>query len=251
MNKIATLLFCYLTLLTSCTEKRNDALKIAVAANMQFAMKELSKSFANETGIKTDLIIGSSGQLTAQIKAGAPYDVFVSADMKYPDELFTSGFTSGKPAIYGYGKLVMWSMVDGAKPSIGWLKDPQVTHIAIANPKTAPYGEAAVEVLKHYDIYDDLKDKLVYGESISQTNQFIISKSAEVGFTAKSIVLSPEMKSKGNWIEIDENVYSPIAQGVVVLKHNDTETTNADKFYNFLFSSEAKIILTKFGYSVK
>jgi molybdate transport system substrate-binding protein len=244
--------FIVVTLLTACWSKKDkDTLKIAAAANMQFPMKELSRLFTGKTGIKCDLIISSSGQLTAQIKSGAPYDIFVSADMKYPQELFASGYTESKPNVYAYGRLVIWSVVDGVIPSIDSLKTPQVHHIALANPKTAPYGAAAVEVLKHYAIYEDVRDKLVYGESISQTNQFIISKSSEVGFTAKSIVLTPEMKGKGSWAEINESDYSPIAQGVVVLKHRNASIADAEKFYSFLFSDQAKNILTKFGYSVK
>ncbi len=250
MGRIIFLLFSCFVAFTSCQQKENDKLKVAVAANMQFAMKELSKSFTEETGIACDLIISSSGQLTAQIKSGAPYNVFVSADMKYPTELFTAGHTTDKPAIYAFGKLVMWSMIDSIKPSIDVLKKPDIKHIAIANPKTAPYGTAAIEALNHYNVYEDVKNKLVYGESISQTNQFIISKSAEAGFTAKSVVLSPEMKGKGNWTDIDEVDYSPIAQGAVVLKHNGSQQEDAQKFYNFLFSQKAKDILKNFGYSV-
>ncbi len=142
-------------------------------------------------------------------------------------------------------------MIDSIKPSIDILKNSKIKHIAIANPKTAPYGTAAIEVLKHHHVYEDLKDKLVYGESISQTNQFIISKSAEIGFTAKSVVLSPGMKGKGNWADIDAEDYSPIAQGVVVLKRNGSKQQGVQKFYNFLFSQKAKDILQDFGYSVK
>ncbi|MDP4285283.1 MAG: molybdate ABC transporter substrate-binding protein [Bacteroidota bacterium] len=251
MRKIAFIVICLAMALVSCHQKQNKKLNIAVAANMQFAMKELSESFTDQTGIPCNLIIGSSGKLTAQIKAGAPFDVFVSADMKYPDGLFKSGYTTNQPTIYAYGKLVMWSMINGMKPSIDLLKSPGVTHIALANPKTAPYGMAAIEVLRHYGIYENVKDKLVYGESISQTNQFITSKSAEVGFTAKSVVLSPELKGKGSWIDMDEADYAPIAQGVVVLKDNNAKQANAEKFYNFLFSDPAKDILKNFGYSVK
>lgn len=251
MAKITLLLFFCFSLLASCRQKENNKLKIAVAANMQFAMKDLSKSFTEETGIACDLIISSSGQLTAQIRSGAPYDVFVSADMKYPTELFTSGYTSNKPAIYAFGKLVIWSAIDSLEPSIGILKTPRIKHIAIANPATAPYGAAAIEVMKHFNVYEDLKNKLVYGESISQTNQFIISKAAEVGFTAKSVVLSFGMKGKGSWEDIEETNYSPIAQGVVVLKHSSSQQEDAMKFYNFLFSRQGKDILQNFGYAVK
>ncbi|MEO8415921.1 MAG: molybdate ABC transporter substrate-binding protein [Ginsengibacter sp.] len=251
MGRTTLLVFFCLMAFTACHEKESSQLKIAVAANMQFTMKELATSFTAETGITCDLIVGSSGQLTAQIRSGAPYDVFVSADMKYPGDLFTAGYTADKPAVYAFGKLVMWSMIDSIKPTIDILTTPDVTHIAIANPTTAPYGMAAIAVLNHHHVYEDLKSKLVYGESISQTNQFIISKSAEVGFTAKSVVLSPELKGKGKWTDIDEADYSPIAQGIVVLRHGSAQPGDAEKFYNFLFSEKAKDILQKFGYAVK
>jgi molybdate transport system substrate-binding protein len=225
-------------------------LNIAVAANMQFAIQAISKAFTNKTGIACDLVISSSGKLTAQIKESAPYDLFISADMKYPAELFKTGFAVDQPKIYAYGKLVLWSMINGIKPSFDILTNPEIIHIAIADPKTAPYGEAAIEALKHYGIYDSIKDKLVYGESISQTNQFIISKAAEVGFTAKSVVLSPEMKGKGEWINVDEASYEAIAQGVVIIKQKSSQRNNSEKFYNFLFSADAKKILEDFGYSV-
>ena len=247
---ILMILFGFMVL-CSCNEKEGDQLKIAVAANMQFAGKELCKSFTVKTGIACDLIVGSSGQLTAQVKSGAPYDVFVSADMKYPVDLFNTGYSSARPEIYAFGKLVMWSMADNIQPSIDILKSNMVKHIAIANPATAPYGAAAVEVLNRHHLYEDVKSKLVYGESISQTNQFIISKSAQVGFTAKSVVLSSEMKGKGNWTDISEADYTPIAQGVVVLKHSGPHNSKAQKFYNFLFTTKAKDILRNFGYSVK
>ncbi len=256
---IQYVLFSIVLFLSACNSAENKNEKedseegkliIAVAANMQFAMQEICKTFTKQTGIKCDLIISSSGKLTAQIKEGAPFDIFVSADMKYPNELFTTGFTIGQPKIYAYGKLVMWSMIESIKPSIDMLTNPSINHIAIADPKTAPYGEAAVDALKHYGVYENIKDKLVYGESISQANQFIISKSAQVGFTAKSVVLSPEMKGKGQWTDVDKNSYSAIAQGVVIVKRKDSQQDNAEKFYNFLFSGDVKKILENFGYSV-
>ena len=170
---------------------------IAVAANMQFAMRALTHAFEKQNGITCDLIISSSGKLTAQIKAGAPYDLFVSADMKYPEDLYKSGFALEEPKIYAYGKLVLWSMDQEVKPSLAVLKTQAIKHIACANPKTAPYGVAAVEALKHYGLYNQVKSKLVYGESIAQTKQFIISESAELSFTAKSVVLSPDLKGSG------------------------------------------------------
>ncbi len=236
---------------TSCKQKHSDKLTIAVASNMQFTMKELSREFTNQTGITCDLIISSSGKLTAQIKEGAPFDVFVSADMKYPNELFTSGHTTTKPQVYAYGKLVLWSGVDDIKPSIDILTTSEISHIAIANPKTAPYGIAAIEVLKHHGIYENVKKKLVFGESISQTNQFITSKSAEIGFTSKSIVLSPQIHGKGNWITIQETDYTTISQGIVILNPKNIKQQHAEAFHDFLFSNSAKNIMETFGYSAK
>ncbi|MFV0531822.1 MAG: molybdate ABC transporter substrate-binding protein [Flavobacteriales bacterium] len=246
---IGTMLVCLM--LFSCHKKEKERLHIAVAANMQFAMKELVKVFANQTGIESELIISSSGKLTAQIKEGAPFDVFISADMKYPMELFHSGYAVEKPQTYAYGKLVLWSMSEELALSVEGLKNSAVRHVALANPKTAPYGVAAMEVLKNNKVEAEIREKLVYGESISQTNQFIISSSAEIGFTAKSVVLSPQMKNKGRWVDIQEADYSPIAQGVVVIKQQNGREQEAMRFYHFLFSAEAKKVLQNYGYAVK
>jgi molybdate transport system substrate-binding protein len=236
--------------LHGCNSSKEEKLTIATAANMQFAMEELTQVFAEETGIKCEVITGSSGKLTAQIKEGAPFDIFVSADMKYPDELFQSGFTIGESEIYAFGKLILLSMHNDIHPTLDLLKNKRIKHIAVANPKTAPYGITAMEVLKTLKLQDSLADKFVFGESVSQTNQFILSKVAEVGFTAKSVVMSENMRGKGNWKEIDENLYTPIAQGIVLLNTRNTKSKEAQKFKVFLFSENSKEILNKFGYSV-
>ncbi|WP_299443728.1 molybdate ABC transporter substrate-binding protein [uncultured Aquimarina sp.] len=239
-----------LLLILGCSSSKEDVITIAASANMQFAIEEVSKVFTKRTGVQCELVISSSGKLTAQIKEGAPYDIFVSANMKYPMEIYENDLAVHAPKIYAYGQLVLWSMYDDIKPSVEMLKDKNITHIAIANPKTAPYGQAAIEVLENYSLYDEVKDKLVYGESIAQTNQFITSKSSEVGFTAKSVVLSAKMKGKGHWITLDENQYSSIEQGVIMVKSKKENTRNTQQFYDFLFSEEAKEILEDFGYLV-
>ncbi|MDH7447775.1 molybdate ABC transporter substrate-binding protein [Aquimarina sp. 2201CG14-23] len=250
MSLKTKILIIVILLTISCKQTEDDTITIATAANMQFPIEAISEAFTTHTGIKNDLIIGSSGKLTAQIKEGAPYDIFVSANMKYPEEIYRSGLAVRPPEIYGYGQLVLWSMHDSIQPFVTLLANENIHHIAIANPKTAPYGEAAIEVLKHYRIYDTIKEKLVYGESIAQTNQFIMSKSSEIGFTAKSIVLSPRMKGKGNWVALDKKVYQQIDQGVVMIKQKNRNGKNAQQFYDFLFSKEAKKILEDFGYLV-
>lgn len=234
--------------LFSCSGSKTEKITIATAANMQFAMKALSEDFTKKTGIHCELVFSSSGKLTAQIIEGAPYDLFVAANMKYPEAVYKSGLSTEKPKIYASGKIVLWSMTTGLNPSINVLKSDSVRYIALANPKTAPYGLAALEVLQHYDIEEKLKDKLVFGESIAQTNQFITSNAAGLGFTAMSVVLSPQMKNKGQWIEIPDQLYKPIEQGVVVIKNENLK--NSQLFYNYLFSEEARKLLEEYGYLV-
>ena len=231
----------------------NQQITVAAAANVQFAMNELKTEFTKETGIDVSVIIGSSGQLTAQIKNGAPYDVFISADMKYPETLFQDKAAVDSPRVYADGSLVVWTMKRKIKfdKNLTILLSGKINKIALANPRTAPYGAAAVEALKHFNLYNKVKDKLIYGESIAPTNQFIYSKAADAGFTAKSVVLSPQMKAKGRWMEIDTNSYKPIEQGCVLLKYGyDNHKNESIKFYNFLFSKKAKKILLKYGYKV-
>ena len=237
---------------SSCSSDEKKTLTIAAAANVQFAMEEIIYAFEEETAINCEMVVSSSGKLTAQIQRGAPFDVFVSADMKYPNVLFEKGFADELPEIYGFGKLVLWTLKEVEDLSIGWLRNSEVQHFAIAAPLTAPYGKAAIEVLTHFNVFEEIKRKLVYGESISQVNQFILTQSAEVGFTAKSAVLSPKLKGKGKWVELPSVSYQPIEQGVVVVKRNNTnQLENAKKFYRFLFSKKAKTILRNYGYQTK
>ena len=130
------------------------------------------------------------------------------------------------------------------------LTEDHIQHIAIANPKTAPYGKAAVETLKHLNIYDEVLSKLVYGESVAQANQFITTKAAQIGFTSKSTVLSKNKIISGNWIEISRDLYSPIEQSCVLLNSNPKKRKTSELFYEYLFSKESKAILKKFGYLV-
>lgn len=236
-------------LLFGCSQKKENSLVIATAANMQFAMNELTAAFTLKTGINCQIIVSSSGKLTAQIKEGAPYDILVSADMKYPNQLYNDGFTISKPSIYAYGKLVLWTMHPEIHPSLDLLTKEKITHIAVANPKTAPYGIAAKEFLTKEGILSQVANKFVYGESVAQTNQFITTQAAEIGLTAMSVVYSPKMKGKGKWMAIDENSYTPISQGIVILKNNETKLRYSENFYNFLLSEEGQHILKTFGYA--
>jgi len=212
-------------------------------------MEEIIDSFTQQTGIPCEIILGSSGKLTAQIQQGAPYDVFVSANMIYPNQLFSSGMTTSKPRVYAYGTLVLWTLKEDIEPSLEILKTDTIRNIATANPQIAPYGLAAQQCLQYYKLYDQVQGKLVFGESISQTNQFITSKTADIGFTAKSVVLSPKMKDQGTWIEIPSESYSLIEQGAAIITRN-TPNPHAQKLYDFLFSNEVLRILEAYGYQI-
>ncbi|MBT8288369.1 MAG: molybdate ABC transporter substrate-binding protein [Bacteroidia bacterium] len=252
LRSVYVLLICVqFLMITSCRQqtKSKVTITVATASNMQFAMKEIAEAFTSQSGIECELIVGSSGKLTAQITEGAPYDVFVSADIKYPNELYKIGRIIGQPKIYARGKLVLWTMAEGLSPELNSLTSVNIKHIAIANPKNAPYGKAAIEVLQRNGLLDSVKHKLVYGESISQTNQFIISRSAELGFTAMAVVQSTEMKNKGKWMNISTDHYSPIDQGVVVIKRDENHLAQSSAFVDFLFSDKAVKILENFGYS--
>ncbi len=238
-----------LVMLSGCGTRETQKLTLASAANMRFVMSELVQVFSASTGIDCALVTGSSGKLMAQIKAGAPYDVFMSADMKYPTELFDLGLTTTQPSVYAYGKLVLWSMTDGFEPDINALTQGHIRHIAIANAEIAPYGRAAVTVLKNSNIYGLVEEKLIYGESISQTNQFIVSGAAEIGFTAMSVVLSEKMKGKGKWIPINERLYDKIEQGVVLINNESAFSEEARQFYDFLLSDQGQKVLNRYGYS--
>ena len=231
----------------SCSPKKNT-LTIATAANMQFAMNALVEAYEAETGTECEIILGSSGKLTAQIQEGAPYDLFFSADTKFPEALKESGKTIGAPIIYAQGQLVLWSIKEGRLLSLDLLRSSKISYVALANPKTAPYGYAAEEVLKKLNLYDQIKDKLVFGESISQVNQFVFTEAADVGFTSKSVVLSPNMSDRGNWITIADSLHSPINQAMVMLQSDRNLTNEAQKFVEFVLSEKGKALLQKFGY---
>ncbi len=236
-------------LLLCCKNRETEPLTVATAANMQFAMKELLADFSNTNGIPTRMITGSSGKLTAQILEGAPYDLFVSADMEYPEKVFQEGKAVTPPQIYAYGKLVLWSMsaINGSLTDS--LLQPRFRKIAVANPTTAPYGRAAMEVLEKRGLKDSLKDRLVYGESIAQVNQFIISGASQAGFTAMSAVRSEQAKDKGVWEAIPETDYSPIAQGIIILNRREEMQEVASQFKDYLYTEKALKILEEFGYS--
>lgn len=254
MKRALTFLGVFMSIFSAgFANAQQQKITVAVAANMQYAFKDLKNAFEKSTNIHVDVVIGASGNLTQQIIHGAPLDVFVSADTAYAQKLFEKQLAVEKPRVYARGLLVLWTTKSALQPgaNLRFLLSSKIKSIAIANPKIAPYGMAAETLLNKYNLLEKLKTKLVFGESISQATQFIATQNADIGFTAKAIVLSKKMKDKGVWIELNPDDYPPILQSAVLLKNGNKKSASAaKKFYDFLFSETAKVIYKKYGYLV-
>lgn len=242
-----------LFLLISALYLNAGVISVAVASNVSYAMDELLKEFNKiHPGTEVRTVLGSSGRLSAQIRFGAPYEIFMSANMRYPISLYDSALAVTKPKVYAKGSLVMFSMKkrDFSK-GLELLKEDSIKSIAIANPNTAPYGRAAREVLKNSHLLNTIKSKIVYAQSIAQVLSYL-QKAADVGFVAKSALFSPKMakfKNKDNYMEIDSSLYTPIEQGIVILKKG-MHNKEVENFYNFILSKKAKEIFKRYGYIV-
>lgn len=226
-------------------------LKVAAAANLQSVIRVLGADFTKKTGIVIQPIVGSSGNLTTQISNGAPFDVFLSADMTFPQKLYSDRFASQKPVVYAKGSLIICSTKDIEFDN--WermLLTPAIKKVAIANPSIAPYGKAATETLKLKGVLSEIQSKIVTGESISQVNTYITTGSVDVGFTTQALIKDLNGKQKVYWKAIDPKTYSPIEQGIVILKHGEGNP-NAEKFYRFILSADAKRIFKEYGYIVE
>lgn len=229
-------------------------INVATSANVSYAINDLKKSFNKiYPNIKVQTILGSSGKLTAQIKNGAPYDIFLSANMKYPQSLYDDKLTISKPIIYAKGLLALLTNKHiNFNENLDFLENDNINKIAIANPLTAPYGKATVEVFKNLNIHNSIKSKLIYGESISQTVVYA-TKASDIGIVAKSSLFSKKMKKYKkniNWFDISPKLYTPINQGVVLLS-NAKNKEEAKLFYDFILSSKAKDIFKQYGYLTK
>ncbi|MBL0687209.1 MAG: molybdate ABC transporter substrate-binding protein [Sulfurospirillum sp.] len=245
------MLYKFIFLIILVTTINANSLKVAIASNVRFAFDDIMLAYEKKSGVKIMPIASSSGKLTAQIEQGAPFDLFLSANMKYPKYLHSKNMTYSEPKIYAYGGLVLWTLNKDVTLELENLKNKRIKKIAIPSPKNAPYGVEAVRLLEKKGLKEIIEKKIVWGESISQTSQYIYSRSADIGITAKSIVLSPRMKNKGKWIELDKNDYFPVEQGIVILKHGfENNRELSEDFYKFIFSETSKNIFKKYGYTV-
>jgi molybdate transport system substrate-binding protein len=230
-----------------------QTLTVAAASDLQSALPAIASQFEKDTGQKVTLTFGSSGNFFTQIQNGAPFDVFLSADIDYPKRLEDSG-QAERGSLYQYatGRLVLWTRRDSGidvRRGLTVLGDERVRRIAIANPEHAPYGRAAVAALRHDGLYERVKARFVLGENISQAAQFAQTGAAQVGLLALALALSPTLKSSGTYIDIPESWYPPIEQAAIVLT-SSRQKTLARQFIDYLKKPESVRALQSFGFAV-
>ena len=226
---------------------------IAAASDLNFAIKEVIEEYEKQSGHKVKLSLGSSGNFFAQLQQGAPFDLYFSADIGYPRKLEEAGLTvPGSLYRYAVGRVVVWapknSPLDVTK-GLTVLREPAIRKIAIANPKHAPYGRAAVAAMEHEQIYGDVKDRLVLGENISQAAQFIESGACDVGIIALSLAMAPAMKSAGNYWEIPADHHAPLEQGAVIMKQSKNQDV-AKQFLEFIKGERGQEIMIRYGFTL-
>lgn len=230
------------------TVQRKEVL-VAAAADLKFAMDSLVKVFSSASAdVAVKLVYGSSGNFFEQISNDAPFDLFFSADVDYPQKLEQQHKALSTVQTYGTGQIVLWSnKLDPTKEGMNTLLLPSVTRIAVANPAHAPYGRRAEESLKYYKLYDKVRQKLVTGENISQTAQFVSTGAADIGIIALSLALSPQLQKEGKYWLIPETSHQPLRQGYVLLQHAKGNE-GVQKFATFIASAKARAILEHFGF---
>jgi molybdate transport system substrate-binding protein len=242
---LAVLFFIGLTTSSAHAEK----ITIAAAADLKYAMDEVVAAFnKNRNGDEVQVVYGSSGKFHTQIQQGAPYDLFFSADIGFPRELAKQGQAASEVKPYAVGRIVLWSAaMDATKMTLASLADPKITKIAIANPKHAPYGKRAEEVLRSAGLWDKVQAKLVFGENISQTAQYVQTGNVQVGIIALSLVLNPELSKKGGYYLIPDSLHNPLEQGFIITKRGAGKPL-AKKFADFMDSKQARGVMIKYGF---
>lgn len=223
-----------------------DTVRIAVAANFTAAMKEIAKTFEKSSGHKTVVSYGSTGKLYTQIGHGAPFDIFMAADQTRPS-LLEQKKRASQRFTYAIGKLVLWSKKEGLNIDAQYLRNADFKKLSIANPKTAPYGSAAIQILKNLGVYDKLASKLVIGDNIAQTYQFAATGNAKLGFIALAQIALVDQGSR--W-QVPPALYTPIRQDAVLLNRGGNNSA-ALAFLDYLKSDAAKAVIHKYGYATE
>ncbi|HSE11294.1 MAG TPA: molybdate ABC transporter substrate-binding protein [Rudaea sp.] len=226
-----------------------DKLTIAAAADLKFCLDEIVAGFRQaHAGDDVDVVYGSSGNFKTQIEQGAPFDLYFSADIAYPRELARAGRVASEVQPYAIGRLVLWSAsMDAGTMRITDLARADIRRIAIANPQHAPYGKRAEEALRASGVWERIEGKLVYGENIAQTAQFVQSGNAQIGIIALSLAMSPQMKGKGSYSLVPENLHQPLEQGFVLTKRGGANAL-ATAFAGYMRTPAAREVMVRYGF---
>lgn len=248
----AIIALCML-LITGVNVAVAEEITIAAASDLNFAFRDIVVEYEKTTGNHVRLSLGSSGNFFAQIQNGAPFDLYFSADIAYPRKLEEAALTvPGSLYQYAVGRIVLWtgheSRIDVTQ-GFEVLREPTVRKVAIANPKHAPYGRAAVAAMEYFKVYDQVKDKLILGENISQAAQFIESGACDIGIIALSLAVAPAMKSKGVYWEVPAEAHPPLDQGAVILK-SSKQQESAKQFLAFIKGERGQEIMKRYGFTV-
>jgi len=256
VKRLATALLLLVGVLSSSGHA--DEVRLAAASDLNFAFREIAVGFEKQTGHTLRASYGSSGNFFAQIQSGAPFDVFFSADAEYPRKLEAEGLTQkGSLHIYAIGRIVLWAprgsaalrKEDFAKDGMRALLNSAVRKIAIANPKHAPYGRAAMAALKHFGIYEQVESRLVYGENVSQAAQFVESGNAQAGIIALSLASAPQMQERGEMWLVPEEAHPRLEQAVVVLRAARSPKA-ARALLDYLRGPDGQAILQRYGFQL-
>ena len=247
MKRLRPLLFvCSLLMATAA---HSEKITVAAAADLKFAMDEIVATFkkANPAD-EVDVIYGSSGKFHTQIQQGAPYDLYFSADIAFPRELVKGDFAASEVKPYAFGRIVLWSAsLDASQMTLASLTDPKVTRIAIANPKHAPYGKRAEEALRASGLWEKVEPKLVYGENIAHTAQFVQTGNAQVGIIALALAVNPELAKHGGYWLIPDKLHEPLEQGFIITKRAEGNAA-AKRFADNMGSKAARTVMTRYGF---
>jgi molybdate transport system substrate-binding protein len=230
---------------------RAEEITVAAASDLQFALDAVIAAFrAQEAEAAVRVVYGASGNINAQISQGAPYDLYFSADISYPQALQQAGLAASEVRPYALGHLVLWSLREDIS-QLAWqeLTDPRFRRIAIANPQHAPYGRRAREVLQNTGIWQQLQERLVLGDNIAQTAQFVQSGNADAGFVALSLVMAPSLRGKGWYRAVPAELHEPLLQGYIVTRRAQ-DSALAWRFADFIESEAARQILRDYGFAL-
>ncbi|MCB9230155.1 MAG: molybdate ABC transporter substrate-binding protein [Bacteroidia bacterium] len=243
-------LLAFLLILAGCqSASETPVLRVAAASSLNLPLTEIAQNFEAQNKVKVELVFASSGKICAQIEHGAPYDLFISANQEFTQRLQKANLVEGEPEVIALGQLILWSGKPGFLPGLEDLTSPEVHKIALPNPELAPFGQGARDFLQRQGLWDTLQPRLVLGESVSQTNQFLVSQAADCGFTSRSFIASKEFQENPHFTEINPNLHTPIAMTLVEVARQKDNADWPKKFRAFLNSDPCRQILKQNGFA--